>query len=259
MRGAPHRRGLRRHRVHRSARICAAGHGGQVLLSQTSRELLAEEPLEDVDLRDLGPHRLKDLTRPERIFQLLAAGLEQRFPALDTLEARPTNLPVQPTPLIGRARATGRSASGFAPDEMRLLTLTGPGGSGKTRLALQVAADALGDFPSGVFFVGLPLSPIPTTSFPRSRDARHQRIGRSFDRPRHSKTTSVTASSCSCSTTSSTWSRPRRPLGNCSPGCTGLKVLVDEPRASPSVRRAGVSRAAAHSPRPAGQTRCSFA
>jgi predicted ATPase/DNA-binding SARP family transcriptional activator len=141
--------------VHRGARICAAGHGGQILVSHTTRELLAEEPLEEVTLCDLGPHRLKDLTQAERIFQLVAEGLEQEFPPLDTLDARPTNLPTQPTALIGRERELAQVRDRLASDEFAILTLTGPGGTGKTRLALQAAADSLGHFPSGTFFVAL--------------------------------------------------------------------------------------------------------
>jgi predicted ATPase/DNA-binding SARP family transcriptional activator len=141
--------------VHRAARICAAGHGGQVLVSHTTHELLAEEPLEEVSLRDLGPHRLKDLAQPERIFQLVAEGLEEGFPPLDTLDGRATNLPTQLTPLIGRERELAQVRDRLAADEIRILTLTGSGGTGKTRLALQAAADSLGFFASGTFFVAL--------------------------------------------------------------------------------------------------------
>jgi predicted ATPase/class 3 adenylate cyclase len=145
--------------VHRAARICTAGHGGQVLVSHTTRELLAEEPVGEVALRDLGPHRLKDLTQPERIFQLVAEGLDDQFPPLDTLDARPTNLPTQPTPLIGRERELAQVRDRLVSDEVAILTLTGSGGTGKTRLGLQAAADSLGRFPSGTFFVALaPLS-----------------------------------------------------------------------------------------------------
>ncbi len=141
--------------VHRAARICAAGHGGQVLVSHSTRELLTEQPLNEVGLRDLGPHRLKDLTQAERIFQLVAEGLAQEFPPLDTLDARPTNLPTQATPLIGRERELTQVRDRLASDEYAILTLTGPGGAGKTRLALQSAADSLERFPAGTFFVAL--------------------------------------------------------------------------------------------------------
>jgi predicted ATPase len=118
--------------VHRGARICAAGHGGQVLLSQSTRELV------EVDARDLGEHRLKDLLEPQRLFQL---GTKD-FPPLKTLDW--TNLPVQATPLVGREQELA-DAIGLL-REQRLLTLVGPPGTGKTRLALQLAAEVADEF-----------------------------------------------------------------------------------------------------------------
>ena len=141
--------------IHRGARIAAAGHGGQVLISQTARELIEDDLPGEFALRDLGEHRLKDLSRPQRIFQLVAEGLESEFPALATLENRPTNLPPQPTPLIGRERELAEVVELLRGPDVRMLTVTGPGGAGKTRLALQAAADLLDDFGDGVFFVGL--------------------------------------------------------------------------------------------------------
>jgi predicted ATPase/class 3 adenylate cyclase len=135
--------------VHRAARVAAAGHGGQVLLSQTTRERV------DADVRDLGEHRLKDLSAPQRLYQLVIPGLDADFPPLKTLENRPTNLPTQPTPLIGREAELERAAELLHRDQVKLLTFTGPGGTGKTRLALQLAADLLEDFPGGVYFVNL--------------------------------------------------------------------------------------------------------
>jgi predicted ATPase/class 3 adenylate cyclase len=137
--------------VHHAARVMAAGHGGQVLLSQSTRDLLGE----DANLRDLGEHRLKDLSLPQRLYQLQVEGLPTEFPALKTLENRPTNLSVQPTPLIGRESELAEVAAMLAREDVQLLTLTGPGGTGKTRLALQAAAEIVDAFPSGVFFVSL--------------------------------------------------------------------------------------------------------
>jgi predicted ATPase/class 3 adenylate cyclase len=136
--------------VHQAARIAAAGHGGQVLVSASTAALLGSD-----ELRDLGEHRLKDLTQPQRLYQLVISGLETEFPALKTLENRPTNLPTQPTSLIGREQELAQTADLLRGDEIRLLTLTGAAGTGKTRLALQLAADLLEEFPEGVFVVEL--------------------------------------------------------------------------------------------------------
>ncbi len=141
--------------VHRGARIMAAGHGGQVLLSQASRDLLPEELPGGVGVRDLGDHRLKDLTQSQRLYQLVIPEVESEFPPLKTLDYRPTNLPAQATPLIGRGREVHEVGDIIQRGEVRLLTLTGAGGTGKTRLALQVAADVLDRFSDGVFFVSL--------------------------------------------------------------------------------------------------------
>jgi predicted ATPase/class 3 adenylate cyclase len=141
--------------VHRAARVMSAGHGGQVLLTQSTRDLLPEKLSDAVSLRDLGEHRLKDLTHPQRIYQLAIPGLENDFPALKTLEARPTNLPIQPTPLIGREQQMAEAVALVRQEGTRLVTLTGAGGTGKTRLSLQLAAELLADFEDGVFFVDL--------------------------------------------------------------------------------------------------------
>jgi predicted ATPase/class 3 adenylate cyclase len=129
--------------VHRAARIAAAAHGGQIVLSETTRQLL-----DDDSLRDLGAHRLKDLTGAQHLYQLGPGD----FPPLRTLDA--TNLPIAASPLVGRQREVDELV-GLLSNGTRLLTLTGPGGTGKTRLALQVAAELVGTFRDGVFWVSL--------------------------------------------------------------------------------------------------------
>jgi predicted ATPase/class 3 adenylate cyclase len=139
--------------VHRAARIAAAAHGGQVLLSQITTDLVENELPEGVTLRDLGEHRLKDLRQPKRLYQLLIPGLPSDFPPLKSLGESPNNLPVQLTSFVGRARELSEVKQLLA--EARLLTLTGPGGTGKTRLALQAAGEMTADFRAGLFFVAL--------------------------------------------------------------------------------------------------------
>ncbi len=146
--------------VHRAARICAAGHGGQILLSQTTRELVAEDLPEGVSLLDLGEHRLKDLTRPQHLFQVMAADLPSEFPHLKSLDALPNNLPIQLTSFVGREREIAEVKSVLSTS--RLLTLTGAGGSGKTRLALQASAEVLEEFKDGVWLVELAAISDPT-------------------------------------------------------------------------------------------------
>jgi predicted ATPase/class 3 adenylate cyclase len=137
--------------LNRVARLMSAGHGGQTLLSAITRELAQPNLPPDAELRDMGERGLKDLIRPEHIYQLTATGLQADFPPLKTLEAFRTNLPVQLTSFIGREKEISAVRSLIA--EHRLTTLTGSGGTGKTRLSLQVAADLLDSFPDGVWFV----------------------------------------------------------------------------------------------------------
>jgi predicted ATPase/class 3 adenylate cyclase/Tfp pilus assembly protein PilF len=139
--------------LHRGARIAAAGHGGQILLSQTTHDLVQDELPEGASLLDLGSHRLKDLQRPEQLYQLLHPDLLARFPPLKSLDSLPNNLPSQLTTFIGREREMGDVEALLK--TTRLLTLTGPGGCGKTRLSLQVAAHVLDDYPDGVWLVEL--------------------------------------------------------------------------------------------------------
>ncbi len=139
--------------VHRVARICAVGHGGQILLSHTTRNLLEEDLPPGVRIQDLGVHRLKDLSSPAHLYQVVIAGLPSDFPPLRSLDTRRNNLPVQLTTFIGREREIVDVKQALS--RAFLLTLTGPGGCGKTRLALQVAGDLLEEYPDGVWFVEL--------------------------------------------------------------------------------------------------------
>jgi class 3 adenylate cyclase len=141
--------------VNRAARLMSAAHGSQVLLSLPTQELVRDQLPAGTTLSDLGEHRLKDLFRPERVFQLTASGLPSEFPPLRTLDDYRNNLPLQPTPLIGREKEVSEVCTLLRGGETRLLTLTGPGGTGKTRLALQAAADLLDDFSDGTFFAPL--------------------------------------------------------------------------------------------------------
>ena len=131
--------------VHFAARVMSSAHGGQIVLTQATRTLLDES----IPFRDLGEHRFKDLSAPERVYQLG----EDDFPSLRTLHQ--TNLPIPATPFLGREKELGEVCALLARDDVRLLTLTGPGGTGKTRLATQAAAALSDRYPYGVFWVPL--------------------------------------------------------------------------------------------------------
>lgn len=141
--------------LNRIARLLAAGHGGQVLLSAVTAGLVRDGLPPTVSLVDLGYHRLKDLTEGEIIYQLVADDLPRDFPPLRTLDAGRNNLPLQATSLIGRRREVDEIMDLLRDPDVRLVTLTGIGGTGKTRLALQVAAEQAGEFEHGVHFVDL--------------------------------------------------------------------------------------------------------
>ena len=161
------------HTLNRIARLLTAGHGSQILLSAATWELVRDHLPPDVALRDLGAHWLKSLPRPEQIYQLIAPDLPSDFPPLVSLDRPTTNLPAQPTAFIGREREVAAVGELLRRADVRLVTLTGPGGTGKTRLALQVASELLdasspplppqrergpggeGLFPDGVWFVNL--------------------------------------------------------------------------------------------------------
>ena len=139
--------------VHRASRIAGVGSGGQVLLSDATRSLVQDALPDGVELRDLGEHRLKDLEHPEHIWQLVIDGMQNEFPAIGSLDATPNNLPTRLTTFLGRDAEI--DAIGALLADHRLLTLTGPGGTGKTRLSLEVAERALRHYPDGVWFVEL--------------------------------------------------------------------------------------------------------
>ena len=141
--------------VNRVARILSSGHGGQVLLSEAVYSLVRDNLPGGATVTDMGEHRLKDLIRPERIFQLQAPGLPFEFPPLKTLDSWPNNLPLQLTSLVGREKEVEVVAALLRHSDVRLVTLTGPGGTGKTRLALHVGAELLNEYPDGVWLVEL--------------------------------------------------------------------------------------------------------
>ena len=139
----------------RVQRVMSAAHGGQVLLSSASAELVRGQLPNEVTLRDMGEHRLKGLVNPEHLWQLVVPDLVSEFPPLQSSNAIPNNLPAQPTVLIGREAELAEIVKRMNSEGVRLLTLTGPGGIGKTRTALQAAAELIEQFKDGVYFVDL--------------------------------------------------------------------------------------------------------
>ncbi len=166
--------------VNRVARLLGIGHGGQVLVSGASADLSQGELPPQAALRDLGEHRLKDLTHPEQVYQLVAPDLPGEFPPLRSLEALPNNLPLQITSFVGRELETLTIAQTLG--KHRLVTLVGAGGVGKTRLALQVGAELLDRYPDGVWLLEqAPLSdgdliPSALASVFQVREAEHRSI-----------------------------------------------------------------------------------
>ena len=139
--------------LNRAARLMSVGHGGQILVSGASAGLLLDKLPPDARLRDLGEHRLKGLARLEHVFQLLHPTLDADFPPIQSLDSSPNNLPIELSSFVGRERELSEAQRLLT--AARLLTLTGPGGTGKTRLSLQLAADLVGTYSDGVWFVEL--------------------------------------------------------------------------------------------------------
>ncbi|MFN8018941.1 MAG: LuxR C-terminal-related transcriptional regulator [Acidimicrobiales bacterium] len=139
--------------MNRCGRLLAAAHGGQAVVSGATADLVADALPDDVELHDLGSHRFRDVRRPVQVFQLDRRGAHRRFPPLRAVEDHPHNLPAALTSFIGRAEQ--RRALAELTEQQRLVTLTGSGGCGKTRLAITVAGDALDRFPGGAWFVDL--------------------------------------------------------------------------------------------------------
>ncbi len=217
--------------INRAARLAALAHGGQILASSLVRDQLVDRPVEGVTMRDLGEHRLKDLSAPVRIVQIVADGLPSDFPAVRSLDARPNNLPTQLTTFVGRdaeLEAAARLLAGT-----RLLTLTGPGGTGKTRLSLQLAARSSDDFPDGIFFV--PLEPI--------RD-------RMLVAPRIASTLGVAESTArSIDASLADWLRDKRlllVLDNFEQVVAAAPIVADLLRAAPGIKAVVTSRAVLH-------------
>jgi predicted ATPase/class 3 adenylate cyclase len=215
--------------INRAARIAAVGHGGQILVSDATRGLVEAHLPADVRLRDLGAFRLKDLLGPEHVVQVDADDLPSDFPPLRTPDARPNNLPTQLTTFIGRGAELDEAASLLS--ATRLLTLTGPGGTGKTRLSLQLATMVADGFTDGVFFV--PLEPIRDPMLVTSRIATAVGVVEAGARP--------------IAETLAEWLRDRRlllVLDNFEQVADAAPIVTDLLRAAPELKIIVTSRAA---------------
>jgi predicted ATPase/class 3 adenylate cyclase len=215
--------------INRAARIAAVGHGGQILLSDATRALVQAHLPVELRLRDLGAYRLKDLLGPEHVVQVEADDLPADFPPLRTPDARPNNLPTQLTTFVGRAAELEEAAQLLS--TTRLLTLTGPGGTGKTRLSLQLASTVADAFPDGVYFV--PLEPIRDPVLVPSRIATAVGVTESATRP--------------IADTLSEWLRERRlllVLDNFEQVASAAPLVADLLRSAPEVKVVVTSRAA---------------
>ncbi|MFN8526657.1 MAG: LuxR C-terminal-related transcriptional regulator [Chloroflexota bacterium] len=144
--------------LHRCARLTDSAHGGQIVLSAVSAGLVRDQLPSTVTIRDLGEHRLRGLSQPERVYQATCPGLVSSFPALRAPIDVPTNLPKPTTEFIGRERELVDARALLLRSDSRIVSLTGPGGTGKTRFALKLSSDLTGEFPDGLFFI--PLAPI---------------------------------------------------------------------------------------------------
>jgi len=166
--------------VHRAARICSAGHGGQIVISSATEALLNRKALSGIIFEDLGSHRLKDLDHPEHLWQMNAADLTAVFPALRSAQT-PSNVPRHLGALVGRHTEMDDLRRYILDDDNRLITVTGPGGTGKTRLAATVAAGLLDEFGDGVYFVDL--SSVQSAGLVAPEIARTLQIPLESDRP----------------------------------------------------------------------------
>ena len=200
--------------VNRAARIAAVGHGGQVVVSAATAGLIEQTLPDGVVLRDLGLHRLKDFPDPLRLHDLVIPGLPSDFAQLRTLDARPTNLPTDRTSFVGRAEEVARLEEMLG--EGRMVTLVGPGGAGKTRLAIHVASQMLDRFTEGAFLVDLSAVTDASVVLPEIAAALKVRREPGQERPRRCTRICVIVGCCWCWTTWSRWSRPQRSWGSCS-------------------------------------------